>query len=235
MVPKLLFSGFSFQKIVKPTHHPRGEINTKWTALVIFCHSQLGSCNLSVTVSNSSLCASLIYGILDHRHKFRASVSKEKTRRLQQKREQAEHFECQESCDTPENVYWLVHLATDQQSLFISDKPISSGQLQGSRQSLSSSDMSSGQPCTFKLSAWTAHSDALHALRDNNEQRSAQTLMASMSPKEKEKENQYPLSSMSTAVFGGESIPDTYSPAGITRAELEKRDIKGQVRCWVCK
>lgn len=92
--------------------------------------------------------------------------------------------------------------------------------------SSSSFDMTSGQPCSFKLSEQTAHSDSLHAPADNNEQRSVQSLMASMSPKAKN--DQFLLSSMSPLLnlvpFGGDSLPDTYSPTGLTRSAPE-RDI----------
>ncbi|XP_051254267.1 uncharacterized protein LOC127362525 [Dicentrarchus labrax] len=93
-----------------------------------------------------------------------------------------------------------------------------------SQSSSSSFDMTSGQPCSFKLSEQTAHSDALHVPVDDNEQRSVQTLMASMSPKAKS--DQFPLSSMSPQLnlvpFGGDSLPGIYSLTGLTRSASEK-------------
>ncbi|XP_044209062.1 uncharacterized protein LOC122983408 [Thunnus albacares] len=95
-------------------------------------------------------------------------------------------------------------------------------------QSSSSFDMTSGQPCSFKLSEKTACSDVLHAPAADNEQRSVQTLMPSMSPKAKN--NQFPLSSMSPLLnlmlFGGDSLPGTYSPTRLTRSTSEKEILR---------
>ncbi|XP_027135883.1 uncharacterized protein LOC109138110 [Larimichthys crocea] len=92
----------------------------------------------------------------------------------------------------------------------------------------SSFDMTSGQPCSFKLSEQTAHSDALHAPVDDNEQRSVQTLMASMSPKAKN--DQFPLSSMSPLLnfmpFGGDSLPGIYRLTGVTKSVSEKEILR---------
>lgn len=118
-----------------------------------------------------------------------------------------------------------------------SEAHISIGQLQPhqgqsapqiSQSSSPSFDMTSGQPCSFKLSEQTAHSDALHAPVDDNEQRSVQSLMASMSPEATR--DQFPLSSMSPLLnlmlFGGDSLPGTYSRAGLTRSASEKEILR---------
>ncbi|KAL7399765.1 hypothetical protein ABVT39_001282 [Epinephelus coioides] len=92
----------------------------------------------------------------------------------------------------------------------------------------SSFGMTSGQPRSFKLSAQTAHSDALHGPVDDNEQRSVQTLMASMSPKAEN--NQFPLSSMSLLpnlmLFGDDSLPGTYTLTGLTRSASDKEILR---------
>lgn len=92
----------------------------------------------------------------------------------------------------------------------------------------SSSDMTSDQKCSFKLSEETAHLDASHALVDDNGQRSVQTLMASMSPEAKN--NQFPLSSVSPLPnpvhFGGDSLPSTYSLTGLGRSVSENEILR---------
>lgn len=99
---------------------------------------------------------------------------------------------------------------------------------QSSSSSSSSFDMTSSQPCSFKLSEQTAHSDALHAPVDDNKQRSVQTLMASMSPKAKS--DQFPLGSVSPqlnlVIFGGDSLPDTYGLTELTRSASAKEIVK---------
>ncbi|CAK6968132.1 uncharacterized protein LOC121898295 isoform X1 [Scomber scombrus] len=116
-----------------------------------------------------------------------------------------------------------------------SEAHISNGQLQPHQQQpapeisqSSSFDMTSGQPCSFKLSEKAAHSDALHAPADDNEQRSVQTLMASMSPFAKS--DQFPLSSMSPLLnlllFGGDSLPGTYGLMGLTKSASEKEILR---------
>ncbi|XP_069546522.1 mucin-3B [Brachyistius frenatus] len=96
-------------------------------------------------------------------------------------------------------------------------------------QSSSTSDVTSGQPCSFKLSEQTTHADALHAPVDDNEQRSVQTLMASMSPKAKN--NQFPLGSVSALVnirlFEGDSLPASYSLTDLTRSTSEHFLLRG--------
>lgn len=75
-----------------------------------------------------------------------------------------------------------------------------------------------------------AHSDALHAPVDDNEQRSVQTLMTSMSPKAKN--NQFSLSSMSPMLnlmpFAGDNLPGTFSLTGITRSASEQEILRAK-------
>lgn len=192
------------------------------------------------TVNSSTLSASIIYSISDHGHKFSASVSKANSN----KREQAEHIlsvhiveSSVQNPAVPQKMYSdsFTRPPTSGASSF--EAHISSGQLpphQGESapqvSQSSSFDMTSGQPRSFKLSERRAHSHALHAPDDDNEQRSVQTLMASMSPKAKN--NQFPLRSMSPMLnlmpFGGDSIPGTYSLTGITRSASEKEILRAK-------
>ena len=104
----------------------------------------------------------------------------------------------------------------------------SAPQISQSSSSSSSFDMTSSQPCSFKLSEQTAHSDALHAPVDDNKQRSVQTLMASMSPKAKS--DQFPLGSVSPqlnlVMFRVDSLPDTYGLTGLTRSASAKEIVR---------
>lgn len=192
------------------------------------------------TVNSSTLSASIIYSISDHGHKFSTSVSKANSNR----REQAEHIlpahvveSSVQNPAVPQKMYSDSSTRPPTSGASSFEAHISSGQLQphqgesAPRVSQSSSfDMTSGQPCSFELSERTADSDALHAPDDDNEQRSVQTLMASMSPKAKN--NQFPLRSMSPMLnlmlFGGDNIPGAYSLTGITRSASEKEILRAK-------
>lgn len=196
------------------------------------------------TVNSSTPSLSIIYSILSHRHKFGSSASKSESL-VQTTKQPGRIYESRAEEPFTSNLIYDVNMsasvipAAPQQThsdsssrpltaeTWSSEAHVSVGRLQPhegqtSRSSSSSSfDMTSGQKCSFQLSAY---SHASHPPVDDNRQRSAQTLMATMSPKAKS--DQLSPSSMSmllnSVLLRVDSSPGTYGSTAITRSGSEE-------------
>lgn len=181
------------------------------------------------TVNSSTPNMSIIYDIPDQTHKFSASVSKANSiLHTANESEQAEYIIASVNPGPHQKMYNHSSTRPPTATALSSEAHISIGQLQprqaqpvpqiSESSSSPSFDMTSGQPCSFKLSEQTAHPHALHTSVDGNEQRSVHTLTASSSPKAEN--DQFPHTNMSPllnlSLFGGDILPGTYRLTGLT-------------------